>query len=166
MLFLSNTTRTLGDIFHRTGKELDSIAKSCKNKVQESKDVFADETTIQVQPQGIPNTEKNSRQKNSRRTRGRSSCHKGYIWVFLSKLAVYYTFSLGRSRETVKEVLGNSKGTLMADGYSGYNCVCSDGKNSDEYIQTRDRAGCNGHARRKFFLAFEAPVLMRLERVN
>ena len=143
---------TLCNIFHRTGEEQDVIAKECKRKVQESKHVFADETTISVQPQGVPASNKRSKKKKmSRKYRGRSSCHRAYFWVFLSKSAVYYTFSSGRGQATVKEVLKNTKGTLMADGYSGYNCVCSDGKDIETDTQTRKRAGCNGHARRKFF---------------
>jgi len=54
---------TLCDIFHRTGEELDVIAKECKRKVQESKHVFADETTISVQPQGVPASNKRSEKK-------------------------------------------------------------------------------------------------------
>ena len=139
---------TLCDMFHRGCSELDPIANGCKEKVRNSEDVFADETTSRIQPQGVP--EKPSKAKKKNRRRAVRPCIKGYMWVFLSKEAFYYTFSLSRSGEIVREVLENTTGTLLTDGYAGYNSVSVD-KDKEATENRRVRAGCNSHARRKFF---------------
>ena len=52
-----------------------------------------------------------------------------------------------RSGETPQQVLGGTKGTLVVDGYTGYNKVTQ--------VDGRRRAGCLAHARRKLFAAME-----------
>lgn len=76
---------------------------------------------------------------------------RGFVWVFhghddLSDGAlVLYVFATDRSGETPAKVLGASEGTLVVDGYTGYNVVTDPGG--------RARGGCWCHARRKFFEA-------------
>jgi transposase len=73
------------------------------------------------------------------------------VWVFHGRddvgggELVLYVFALDRSGETPSQVLGGSEGTLVCDGYTGYNDVTDpDG---------RARGGCWCHARRKIFEA-------------
>jgi transposase len=61
---------------------------------------------------------------------------------------IAYVFSRSRSGDTPVEVLGETKGKLVADAYSGYNKVTLPGG--------RERAGCLAHLRRRFFDAQSA----------
>ncbi len=71
--------------------------------------------------------------------------HKGYMWSFINDDYILYRYSDTRGGITPVEVLKNSPGTLMADGYSGYNKVC--------VPEGRTRVGCWAHTRRKFWEA-------------
>lgn len=91
--------------------------------------VLADETTMRLQDRA----------------------KRGYVWVFHGydatsggELALY-VFTVDRSSKTPIDILGGSAGTLLVDGYTGYNAV--------EDPSARARAGCWSHARRKFFEA-------------
>lgn len=67
------------------------------------------------------------------------------MWSFINNDYILYRYSRTRSGLTPSQVLKDSKGTLLADAFSGYNSICTpDG---------RIRAGCFAHARRKFFEA-------------
>jgi transposase len=76
---------------------------------------------------------------------------RGFVWVFHGHddasggQLVLYTFAVDRSGETPKKILGASEGTLVVDGYTGYNVVTDPSQ--------RTRGGCWCHARRKFFEA-------------
>ena len=76
---------------------------------------------------------------------------RGFIWVFHGHddssggELVLYVFSCDRSGDTPAKVLGASEGTLVVDGYTGYNAVTDP--------THRARAGCWCHGRRKFFEA-------------
>ena len=61
---------------------------------------------------------------------------------------IAYVFSRSRSGDTPVEVLGETKGKLVADAYSGYNKVTTP--------SGRERAGCLAHLRRRFFDAQSA----------
>ena len=61
------------------------------------------------------------------------------------KSLIAYVFSPDRSGKTPSNVLGASTGTLVVDGYTGYNAVTTP--------EGRERAGCLAHARRKIFEA-------------
>lgn len=124
---------TLTDLFHRGAELLSSLSGRLVELVPEQPVVQGDETVIRVQAKG--------------------KCRKGYLWTFLTWMMVAgrrveiisYRFSPTRSGETPAEVLGFSKGTLVVDGYTGYNAVTTPAG--------RDRAGCLAHARRRFFEA-------------
>lgn len=111
---------TLVDLFHRAAELIKPIYDRMEALVPKSPVVYADETSLKMQ-----RVEK-----------------LGYIWTFATENEVVYRFSPDRSGETPKELLGESTGVLVVDGYTGYNHVTVPGR--------RTRAGCNAHARRKF----------------
>lgn len=111
---------TLVDIFHRVADLVDPIYERMVELVPDARVVHADETSLKMQK-----VEK-----------------LAYIWTFATSLFVTYVFSPSRSGATPERVLGQSTGVLVVDGYTGYNTVTVPEK--------RTRAGCNGHARRKF----------------
>lgn len=120
---------TFGDLFHQAAHLLEPLHKAMQSLVLGSALVLADETPLKVlEP-------------------GKGKTHRGYVWTFLTDEVAYYCYSHTRSGETPQQVLQNSSGTLMADGYTGYNVVTTP--------ETRERAGCWAHARRKFFEAKE-----------
>jgi transposase len=75
------------------------------------------------------------------------SSKRAHIWTFIAGDLIAYRFSLDRSGQTPKEVLGGTQGTLVVDAYTGYNHVTK--------VNGRRRAGCLAHARRKLFDALE-----------
>jgi transposase len=83
-----------------------------------------------------------------------SATKRAYLWTFVAQNLVLYRFAADRSGDTPEAVLGDSKGILVVDAYSGYNAVTTTAR--------RERAGCLAHARRKFFDASTAaPDAMR-----
>ncbi|MEM6275070.1 MAG: IS66 family transposase [Myxococcota bacterium] len=118
---------TLNALFHRAAELLGPIEKRILELVAASSRVNADETPIHIQAPG--------------------KCRTGYVWTFIAEKLVAYVFAASRSGDVPRSVLGDTKGHLQVDAYSGYNVVCvPDG---------RDRVGCMGHTRRKFFAALE-----------
>ncbi len=111
---------TLVDLFHLAASLIEPIYLRMMALVPESRVVYADETSLKMQ-----------RVKKL-----------AYIWTFATTLFVTYVFSATRAGSTAEEVLGDSTGVLVVDGYTGYNTVTVPGK--------RKRAGCGAHARRKF----------------
>lgn len=114
------------DLFHRTGELVAPLAARIIELIAQSEIVLADETPMPVQ----------------------DARKKPYIWTFIAGNFVAYRFSLTRSGETPKAVLGGTTGTLVVDMYTGYNSVTG--------VDGRQRAGCLSHARRKFFKAVDA----------
>jgi len=124
---------TICDMFHRSAELLTPIYDRIIELIPLEKYVNADETRIKVQEE--------------------EKTREAYMWTFIGGPFVAYTFSPSRSGETPVKILGNSTGVLQVDQYSGYNQVTTPDK--------RDRAGCMGHARRKFFEARDkAPDLV------
>jgi len=111
---------TLVGIFHLAASLIEPIYLRMMELVPESRVVYADETSLKMQ-----------RVKKL-----------AYIWTFATTLFITYVFSATRAGATAEEVLGDSSGVLVVDGYTGYNKVTVPGK--------RTRAGCSAHARRKF----------------
>lgn len=111
---------TLNRIFLRGGTVLVPMANWILQQIASSELVNADETPIRQQDQD----------------------GKGYFWVFGNGQLTAYVYAPSRSGDTPKKVLGDSKGDLLVDGYTGYNQVTTPDK--------RRRSGCNAHARRKF----------------
>jgi transposase len=129
---------TMNELFHRTGEVLAPIAARILALIAQSNIVLADETPLPMQ-----DTRKSP-----------------YIWTFIADNLIAYRFSLSRSGETPKAVLGGTQGTLVVDMYTGYNAITG--------VHGRERAGCLAHARRKFFKALpsasEAQVALDLIR--
>lgn len=118
---------TMNALYHRVGGALGIIAKRILDQVAASDIVLADETTLRTQT---------------------DSEKKHYVWTFIAGNNVAYRFSLGRSGQTPREVLGGTRGTLVVDAYTGYNAVLN--------VDGRQRAGCLAHVRRKFFDALSS----------
>jgi len=116
---------TLTDLFHRTATLLQPLYKRLLELVAEAEYVNADETT-----QPVMDVDK---------------CHRAYIWTFIADTIIAYVFSNTRSGRTAEQVLGDSRGTLQVDAYTGYNPVTTP--------KTRTRVGCIAHARRYFYQA-------------
>jgi len=114
---------TLCDLFHQAAGILEPLYRAMQLFVLNSLLVLADETPLPVLD--------------------KDKTRKGYIWTFLTDDVAYYRFSPTRSGSTPEEVLGDSVGTLLVDGYTGYNSVTT--------LEGRDRSGCWAHVRRKFF---------------
>jgi transposase len=67
---------------------------------------------------------------------------QGYMWALSNRCGSYYQFEPTRSGKVALELLKNYKGSILTDGYSGYNRA----KQKDEL-----RVGqCWAHARREF----------------
>jgi transposase len=113
---------TMTALFNRAGELLLPLADLIRKRVGRAELVLADETPQRLQ-----------------------SGNKGYMWTFIADNLVSYQFSLSRSGDTPKQVLGETTGTLLVDMYTGYNAVTGTGR--------RERAGCLAHVRRKFFEA-------------
>jgi transposase len=124
---------TICDMFHRSASLLTPIYDRIIELLPREKYVNADETRIKVQAE--------------------EKTREAWMWTFIGGPYVAYAFSPSRSGETPVKILGDSTGVLQVDQYSGYNQVTTPNK--------RDRAGCMGHARRKFFEAKDkAPELV------
>jgi transposase len=119
---------TMNDLVLVTGERLAPLYERLRARIPSVEIVLADETSMRIQ----------DRDK------------KGFIWVFHGQddqggELVLYVFATDRSSDTPKDVLGDSSGALVCDGYTGYNVV--------EDPEQRVRGGCWCHARRKFFEA-------------
>src|SRR5512138_1471941 len=124
---------TLGDLFHRTAALVEPLYDRLLKLIAGKEIVLADETTQRVLAKGKTRT--------------------AWLWSFIARDEVEreliaYVFSRSRSGDTPVEVLGETKGKLVADAYSGYNKVTTPGG--------RQRAGCLAHLRRRFFDAQSA----------
>jgi len=67
----------------------------------------------------------------------------GYMWVISNSAGSYYRFEPTRAGEVIRETLAGYTGSVMADGYVGYNRL---GKMMGIVL-----ANCWAHVRRKFF---------------
>jgi transposase len=126
---LSRSTMT--DLFHRAALLLAPLVARLLALIRAAEIVRADETSKKVMSEG--------------------HCRTGFIWTFRARIPeplITYVFAPDRSGETPKQVLGGSKGTLVVDGYTGYNSVLD--------VDGRVRAGCHAHLRRHFFDALSA----------
>lgn len=120
---------TLCALFHRTAEQLVPLYEEMKNVVRRSRYVHADET--------------------GQRILDKDECHRGWMWVMLSRVAVVYHYSDSRDAATAESLLGGTSGNLTIDGYAAYNGL-------GEEKASRRRSGCWGHCRRKFFDAMPA----------
>jgi transposase len=78
---------------------------------------------------------------------GEGKTHRAYLWAyapgaFEATRAVVYDFCESRSGEHARRFLGEWKGSLTCDDFSGYKALIASGVTE---------VGCLAHARRKFF---------------
>lgn len=116
---------TLCDLFHRTAECLRPLYGTLIDEICRSPYLNADETPQPVLDVG--------------------QCRRGYMWTFGTDEMAAFVFSPTRSGETPKRLLEGTTGVLQVDGHSGYNAVCAP--------DSRKRAGCWAHARRKLLAA-------------
>ena len=117
---------TMTDLFHRHAELLSPLSARLLERVRASELVLGDETSIKML----------------------GTSKRAYVWTFIADTLIAYRFSVDRSGETPKQVLGGTQGTLVVDAYTGYNHVTK--------VDGRKRAGCLAHARRKLFAAMES----------
>lgn len=110
------------------------IAGFLEKQVTRGSILHIDETTLQVMDEP-----------------GRKNTAKSYVWNFLGggeKPAVVYSYRETRHAGFLAEILAAYRGTIVTDGYSGYDSIVAG--------LPIDHAGCNAHARRYFVDALEA----------
>ncbi|MEM6944549.1 MAG: IS66 family transposase [Pseudomonadota bacterium] len=86
------------------------------------------------------------------RTEGEKTTRTGYVWLWRSLRTadvpkVFVDFRRSRSRDGPISFLGDWSGTLISDGYAGYDAACK--------ANGIRRAGCWAHARRRFMNALD-----------
>jgi transposase len=123
---------TLASWMVKCGQLVQPLINLIHEKILEQDFLHMDETVVQVLSELNKTAQSNS-----------------YMWVLRSTLptasAVLFRYEPTRSGDAAKELLRDFTGTLMADGYEGYNATCI--KNAIT------RLGCWAHARRKFIEA-------------
>lgn len=117
---------TLGDLIHRAAGILEPLYDALLARIAVDAHCQADETSFRLQ----------SRPEK-----------RGFVWTFLTGKDVAYVFSGDRSGLTPGRVLGGTTGSLVVDGYTGYNEVTD--------VDGRTRCGCWSHARRYLFRALD-----------
>ena len=120
---------TMNDLVHKAAEIVRPLVARLQTRIAALEVVLADETSMRLQ----------DRPK------------RGFVWVFHGhdevsggKL-VLYAFAVDRSGDTPAKILGGTRGTLVVDGYTGYNQVTDP--------LGRARGGCWSHMRRKLFEA-------------
>jgi transposase len=120
---------TMNDLVLAAAERVRPLVERLTTRMASVEVVLADETSMRLQDRS----------------------KRGFVWVFHGHddssggELVLYVFSCDRSGGTPAKVLGASEGTLVVDGYTGYNVVTDP--------THRSRAGCWCHGRRKFFEA-------------
>jgi transposase len=123
---------TLADWVGRSGVALQPLVDALKEEVLKHAVLHADETPVETLSPGDGKTQ------------------RSYIWAyapgaFEDLKAVIFDFCESRSGEHARKFLGDWRGSLVTDDFSGYKALFSSG------VQ---EAGCMAHARRKFFDLF------------
>jgi transposase len=128
----------MNDLLHRTSELTQPLWQRLLDQIRTRPIVGADETRLLMQKDAT------GKPKN------------GFVWTFVAPDEhgdhdVAYVFAGDRSGETPKRLLGGTKGTLIVDGFSGYNVVAE--------VSKRKRAACHAHLRRYFHEALPtAPI--------
>lgn len=137
----------VGDLFHKAANKLQPIYLALRSLVKKSWLILADETVLKFLQPPIDQIDKKS--------------NRGYAWCFLDPEngRVIFQYDPTRDSQIPTELLKDSSGILVCDGYSGYNIVVNS--------YDRERAGCLAHARRKFVDLLEsdsdiAPAIVAL----
>ncbi len=125
---------TLGAWIGVCGLRLQPLVDALKAHVLACKVVHADETPVAMLSPGSGKT------------------HRAYLWAYAAGAfeplrAVVYDFTESRAGEHARTFLGDWRGSLVCDDYSGYKASFALGVTE---------AGCMAHARRKFVELHEA----------
>lgn len=120
---------TLASWVGQTGLQLQPLVDALRDTVLADAVIHADETPV---PMLAP---------------GEKKTHRAYVWAYSTTAfsdvkAVVYDFTLRRSGDHARTFLGEWKGKLVCDDYSGYKASFKLGVTE---------VGCMAHARRKFF---------------
>jgi transposase len=120
---------TLAQWVGSCGVQLQPLVDALKNEMLGHSVLHADETPVQMLKPGNGRT------------------HRAYLWAyapgaFEDLKAVVYDFCETRAGEHARAFLGDWKGSLVCDDYSGYKAGFANGVLE---------VGCLAHARRKFF---------------
>ena len=111
------------------GERLNPILNVMQEDMLQSKIIASDETTLQVMKEPA-----------------RKNTTKSYMWLFRGepedRTILLYQYHPTRSGKVATDFLANYQGTLISDGYSGYNELGSRPEIT--------HAGCWAHVRRKF----------------
>jgi hypothetical protein len=111
------------------GVQLQPLVDALKANILSHSVVHADETPVQMLKPGNGKT------------------HRAYLWAYAAGAfeetkALVYDFCESRAGENAKVFLGDCKGSLVCDDFSGYKQLMNHGVT---------QVGCLAHARRKFF---------------
>jgi transposase len=120
---------TLAQWVGKCGVALQPLVDSLKGEMLGHRVLHADETPVAMLDPGAGKT------------------HRAYLWsysigAFEPIKAVIYDFAESRAGRHAQAFLGDWRGTLVCDDYSGYKALLANGLTE---------AGCMAHARRKFF---------------
>ena len=120
---------TLAQWVGACGVQLQPLIDALKAEILRRGVLHADETPVQMLKPGEGKT------------------HRAYLWAyapgaFEDLKAVVYDFCESRAGEHARRFLGDWRGSLLCDDFSGYKALIASGVTE---------AGCLAHARRKFF---------------
>jgi len=120
---------TLAQWVGACGVQLQPLVDALKTDILTHRVLHADETPVQMLKPGEGKT------------------HRAYLWAyapgaFEEMKAVVYDFCDSRAGEHARKFLGDWKGSLTCDDFSGYKALIASGVTE---------VGCLAHARRKFF---------------
>ena len=120
---------TLGAWVGQCGVQLQPLVDALRQELLNCPVLHADETPVAMLKPGNEKT------------------HRAYLWayapgVFEDMKAVVYDFCESRAGEHARAFLGDWKGALVCDDFSGY---------KQSFTLGVTEAGCMAHARRKFF---------------
>ena len=120
---------TLAQWVGTCGVRLQPLVAALKAEILSHRVLHADETPVQMLKPG------------------KGTTHRAYLWAYAPGAfedikAVVYDFCESRAGEHARAFLGDWKGSLVCDDFSGYKARFANGITE---------AGCLAHARRKFF---------------
>ncbi len=113
--------------------KLEPLYLLMKERVKKSKIIWTDDTPVKMQDREDERNIRNAR-----------------VWVYIGDEANDFTvfdFTESRKRDGPVNFLGEFKGYLQADAFSGYDCIYASGSVTE--------VACWAHARRKFFDALQ-----------
>src|SRR5208283_3341608 len=125
---LAIPTSTLGQWVGQTGVALQPVVDALKETLLAQRILHADETPVAMLDPGAGKT------------------RRAYVWSYCTTVyeaiqGVVYDFAESRAGQHARNFLGEWKGILVCDDYSGYKALLSQGIVD---------AGCMAHSRRKF----------------